>query len=193
VEPSENSPRRLNVLVVDDNRDAADSTAALVEIWGHVARVAYDGVTGWQLIEEWHPDFLILDINMPGLDGYALAARVKQTPGLEGIRMAAVSAYSGEAHLRLVADAGFDYRLTKPADPGRLREILTMLERIRQLAAHTGDLAQQNVALVAETKELLQEVKEDMQEVKNGIKEVKEDIQELKEEIREIKDEKKDE
>jgi two-component system OmpR family response regulator len=183
VEPIRTTARRLNVLVVDDNRDAADSTATLLELWGHTARTAYDGVEGWRVIQEWNPDFLILDINMPGLDGYALAARVKQTPGMEGIQMAAVSAYSDPQHVQRVADAGFDFRLTKPAPPRDLREILKMMEQIRQLAEQTGELAQKNVALATQTKELLEEVKEE-------IKEVKEDIKELKDDIREIKDKK---
>jgi two-component system, OmpR family, response regulator len=181
VEPIRTPTRRLNVLVVDDNRDAADSTATLVELWGHTARTAYDGTDGWRMVQEWHPDFLILDINMPGLDGYALAERVKQTPGLEGTRMVAVSAYSDAQHLRRVMEAGFDFRLTKPADPRELEEILNMMERIKSLAEQTGELSQQNVKLAAQTKELLEEVKED-------IKEVKEDIKELKEEVRDLKD-----
>jgi len=168
---------------VDDNRDAADSTATLLELWGHTARTAYNGEDGWRVIQEWHPDFLILDINMPGLDGYALAERVKQTPGLEGIRMAAVSAYSDARHLRRVAEVGFDFRLTKPAPPRELLEILTMMEQIKLLAERTGALAHQNVALATQTKELLEEVKED-------IKEVKEDIKELKDEVRDLKEEK---
>jgi len=180
VEPIRKPPRRLNVLVVDDNRDAADSTATLLELWGHTARTAYDGAEGWRVIQEWHPDFLILDIQMPGLDGYALAERVKRTPGLEGIRMAAVSAYSDPQHQQRVAAAGFDYRLTKPAPPRDLQEILNMMEQIRDLAEQTGELAQRNVSLATQTKELLEEVREEIKEVKVDIKELKDDIREIK-------------
>lgn len=165
---------------MDDNRDAADSTATLLELWGHTVRTAYDGEEGWRIIQDWHPDFLILDIHMPRLDGYALAERVKRTPGLEGIRMAAVSAYSDPLHVQRVADAGFDFRLTKPAPPRDLQEILKMMEQIRLLARQTGELAQRNVTLATQTKELLEEVKEEIKEVKEDIKELKEDIKELK-------------
>lgn len=180
VSPASPHLRSLNVLVVDDNRDAADSLATLLEIWGYTARTAYDGSDGWRELQSWHPDFLILDINMPGLDGYALAERVRRTPGLEGIKMVALSAYSDEGHVRRAAAAGFDYQITKPAEPRALEEILTMMDQIKSLAQQTTDLARENVELATQTKELLKEVKED-------IKEVKEDVKELKEEIREIK------
>ena len=171
---------------MDDNRDAADSLAVLLGIWGHTARIAYDGLTGWRELQRWHPDFLILDITMPGLDGYALANLVRRTPELEGIKMVALSAYSDESHARRAAAAGFDFQLTKPAEPRALEEILTMMDQIKSLAEQTTELARENVNLATQTKELLQEVKED-------IKEVKEDIKELKEEVREIKKDKPDE
>jgi CheY-like chemotaxis protein len=186
VSPAPSQSASWTVLVVDDNRDAADSLATLLELWGHTARTAYDGLAGWRELQTWHPDCLILDINMPGLDGYALAERVRRTPELEGIQMLALSAYSDAEHARRAAAAGFDFQLTKPAGPQELQEIFAMMDQIKTLAQQTSDLARENVNLAAQTKELLKEVKED-------IKEVKEDIKELKEEVREIKKEAKGE
>lgn len=116
------------MLIVDDNRDHADSLAILVELWRHTSQVAYDGESGLRTAVEWRPDCLILDIGMPKLDGYAVAQSVRQQPGLEGVQLVALSAYSHADHIRRVTEAGFDFRLTKPAEPADLEKLLTMIE-----------------------------------------------------------------
>src|SRR6266702_3932849 len=83
------------VLIVDDNRDAADSLAMLARVWGYEARVAYDGEAALETALTFRPDCLLLDIGLPRLDGYALARRVRQQPGLETAKLVALSAYSG--------------------------------------------------------------------------------------------------
>ena len=168
--------RPLEVLVVDDNRDCADSVAELVRCWGYTARVAYDGADALRLAEEEPPDCLMLDINMPGLNGFAVAGQVRADPRLRAAKLIAFSARAGPDYERRATDAGFDYILTKPADPARLEEIFRMLENIVKLAEKTEELARQNVELAGQTKQLLEEVKEDIREVKHDVKELKKEV-----------------
>jgi CheY-like chemotaxis protein len=177
-------PRRrenLHVLVVDDNRDAADSLCMLLRLWGYDCRAAYDGGTGLEEAVAYRPDCLLLDIAMPRLDGYTLARRVKKQPGLEQTRLVALTAYSDASHLERVREAGFDYHLVKPADPSEIERILKMLSEVVKLAGRTEELARQNVALASEAKQLLEEVKEDIREIKHEVKEIKEELLEVKE------------
>jgi two-component system, OmpR family, response regulator len=173
--------RALQVLVVDDNRDAADSLAILLKLWGYQVKVAYNGAAGLAAAVAHLPDCLVLDINMPYLDGCTLAQRVRQQPGLEKVKLVALSAYGNDEHLQRTKEAGFEFHLVKPANPSDLERILKMLDEVLKLATKTEELARQNVTLAGETKELLKEVKQD-------IKEVKEEVKELKEELHEVKD-----
>jgi CheY-like chemotaxis protein len=177
--------RPLRVLVVDDNRDAADTLSALVRLWGHDCRAAYDGLAGLTAALAYRPDCVVLDLRMPRMDGYQLARRVRAAPEFAGVKLVALSAESGDGHAQLTEEAGFDYTLTKPADPVELRRILAMLEQIAKLAGRTEELARENVALAGETRDLIKEVKQD-------IKEVKEDVKQLKHEVREVRDAKTD-
>lgn len=185
----------LRVLIVDDNQDHADSLAALVELWGHTPAVVYDGAAGLRAAREWRPDCLILDIGMPGLDGYALAREVRREPGLERAKLVAVSAYSHADHRRRADEAGFDYRLVKPAEPRELEGILAMIETIHKLAARTEELAQKNATAAEQTAAAAQkaeavagEAKELLKEVKAGLDEVKQEVREIKQEVREVKE-----
>jgi two-component system OmpR family response regulator len=173
--------RLLQVLVVDDNRDAADSLALLLKLWGYQVRVAYNGAAGLAAAIAHLPDCLVLDIQMPQLDGYTLAKRVRQQPGLEKVKLIALSAFGDEEHVRRTKEAGFDFQLVKPADLSDLERILKMLNEVLKLATQTEKMARQNVALAGEAKELLNEVKQDIKEVKEEVKELKEDLQEVKE------------
>jgi CheY-like chemotaxis protein len=179
---TETAPKRvLRVLVVDDNRPAADSLSVLLRLWGYDSRVAYDGASGWDVARAYRPDCLLLDINMPGMNGYTLASRVRGQPGLEKAQLVAVTAYSGPEHVRRATEAGFDHYFVKPADPVELRRLLDMMNEIMRLATRTQELAQQNVALASEAKELLQDVKQDIQDVREELREVKEQLREARE------------
>lgn len=181
--PSSAGPaRRLRALVVDDNRDAADSLAELVRLWGYEARSACDPETGLAEAEAFRPDCFFLDIAMPKMDGYTLARELRQRPALGAARLIAVTAYAGDHHQRLAREAGFDHQLTKPADPAELKRILDMLAQALKLAERTEALAQQNVELARETRELLLEVKDELREVKDELREVKDELREVKEE-----------
>jgi two-component system, OmpR family, response regulator len=173
--------RALKVLVVDDNRDAADSLCLLLRTWGYQPRAAYDGAAGLEAAYADLPDCLLLDIGLPHLDGYTLARRVRQHPQLARAKLVALSAYSDETHARRAREAGFDHQFVKPANLSELKRILDMLNEVIRLATQTEELARQNVSLATETKELLKEVKEDIKEVKAEVKELKEELRDVKE------------
>ena len=173
--------RPLRVLIVDDNQDAADTLGLLARMWGYEARAAYDGPAALAAARSFGPDCLVLDIGLPGIDGYALAHRLRREPALRAAKLVALTAYSGDHHQRRVRDAGFDYHLTKPADPGELERLFRMLAHALKLAERTQALAQQNVELARETRELLIEVKDELKEVKDELREVREELREVKE------------
>jgi len=179
--------RPLRVLVVDDNHDAADSLALLVRLWGHEARVAYDGVEGLRSACAHEPDCVLLDVGLPKLDGYHLARRLREEVGLRQSKLVALTAYSDEHNIHRAWEAGFDFHFVKPADPDMIRRLLTMLDRVLRLTEQTETLAQQTVELTKETKTLLTDVKQEMKEVKADIKEVKEELREVKEDLRDVR------
>jgi two-component system CheB/CheR fusion protein len=115
---------RRRVLVVDDNVDAAESLALLVRLWGHEARVAHNGPEALRTAEEYHPEVVVLDIGLPGLNGYEVARRLRQQPGLEKTVLAAVTGYGQEEDRRRSTAAGFDHHLTKPVDPEALQAVV---------------------------------------------------------------------
>ena len=106
--------RALRVLVVDDNRDAADSLALLLEIAGHEARAAYTGREALSLARELRPDVILLDLGMPGMDGYEVASRLRRDPATRGVTLIALTGWGQEADRKRSAEAGFDRHLTKP-------------------------------------------------------------------------------
>src|SRR5262245_38603544 len=143
--------RRFRVLVVDDNQDAANTLALLAGFWGCEVRTAYDGSSGLAAARDFQPDCLVLDIAMPGMDGYTLARRLRQQPELALAKYIALSAYSGPDHERRSQEAGFDHCLVKPADPDELERLLNMLQEALRLAEKSQTLAEENIALARET------------------------------------------
>lgn len=102
------------VLIVDDNRDGADALAALLELLCYRVETAYDGRGGLEAAIESRPDVAILDIAMPGMDGYALARRLRARPEGEGILLIALTGWANERSRRLSREAGFDHFFVKP-------------------------------------------------------------------------------
>jgi len=172
--------RVCRVLVVDDNEDSANSLALLLSACGFESQVAYNGLTGLEVARTYQPDCLILDIRMPGMDGYTLAKTLRQEAALQSAKLIALSAYSDLNHQQKVQAAGFDYQLVKPADPEQVVRMLIMLDDVMRLSKQTEALARQNVTLASETKELLQEVKKDIQHVKEEMAELKENLRDAK-------------
>ncbi len=115
------TPRR--VLVIDDNSDAANALRLLLENDGHEVRVAHDGVSGLELAREYRPDYLLLDIGLPRLSGYEIAASVRSDPSLSGTTIVAITGY-GQLHDRArTAAVGFDHHLTKPVEFSALQAL----------------------------------------------------------------------
>jgi PAS domain S-box-containing protein len=112
------------VLVVDDNADAAESLAQLLALKGHEVRVAYDGLSGVELARAFEPDVVLLDIGMPGLDGYAVARRLREQDGRRGVRLVALTGYGQLDDRRRAQEAGFDDHLVKPPDVATLEQML---------------------------------------------------------------------
>jgi PAS domain S-box-containing protein len=115
------APRR--VLVIDDNEDAANALRLLLENDGHEVKVANDGVSGLALARDYKPDYLLLDIGLPRLSGYDIAASVRADPSLNRATIVAITGY-GQLHDRSrTAAVGFDHHLTKPVDFSALQEL----------------------------------------------------------------------
>ena len=128
-EPSRSSDHRL--LVIDDNVDAAESLAMLLRLKGHEVRVAHDGPSGLKLATSYRPDMVFLDIGMPGMDGYEVARRLRQLPGLDNVRLAALTGWGQQEDRRRTAEAGFDNHLVKPAELEALERLLAELNRLK--------------------------------------------------------------
>jgi CheY-like chemotaxis protein len=110
----------VKVLVADDNKDAADTLAALVEVYGGEARTCYDGPSAVAEAGRFRPDVCLLDLTMPGMDGDQVAVRIHDLfPDLH-TRLVAVTALGSDEARRRTTRAGFDLHLVKPVDPDRL-------------------------------------------------------------------------
>jgi PAS domain S-box-containing protein len=114
----------LHVLVVDDNRDAADGLALLLDLHGHETRVAYEAEGALEAAKAFRPDVAILDIGMPVMDGYELARRLKKTPEAEKTVLVAMTGWGQEEDVRKSREAGFDHHLVKPSEPAVLEKLL---------------------------------------------------------------------
>lgn len=115
---------RRRVLIVEDNVDAADSLREALEFCEHQVEVAYDGPAGLAKARQFHPDIVLCDIGLPGMDGYEFARAVRADDVLKGTYLAAVSGYAREEDLQRAREAGFDRHLAKPPDLARLNEVM---------------------------------------------------------------------
>jgi signal transduction histidine kinase/DNA-binding response OmpR family regulator len=115
------------ILVVDDNRDAADSTAMILRMLGSDVRVVNDGPSALEVIEDFRPSVVLLDIGMPGMDGYEVARRVRERRGSEEITLVALTGWGHDEQRRLSQEAGIDHHLVKPLEYGALVGLLDAL------------------------------------------------------------------
>jgi PAS domain S-box-containing protein len=117
-------PSRRRILVVDDNEDAADMLAHLLRAWGHDVVVVYDGETALRAARDDPPELVLMDIAMPGLDGYATVRRLREMHPSSGMKVVALTGFGQAADMQRARDAHFDHHLTKPADHAALRRII---------------------------------------------------------------------
>jgi CheY-like chemotaxis protein len=117
----------LKILIVDDSRDSADSCATLLQLSGYQVQTAYDGRRAFTLAEVLHPHAVLLDIGLPDIDGYQLAAKIREAPWGRGILLIAVTGWGQEEDRRRAFEAGFDHHLTKPIAAETLESLLQAL------------------------------------------------------------------
>jgi len=120
--PAARESRRI--LVVEDNPDAAESLRDFLELSGHEVELANSGLDGVQAARQFHPEIVLCDLGLPGMDGFEVAAALKGDPSTASARLIAVTGYGREEDRRRSKAAGFDLHLTKPVDPARLRQVL---------------------------------------------------------------------
>jgi CheY-like chemotaxis protein len=122
--PAPPPKKARRVLIADDNRDAAESLAMLLEMDGHEVAVVHDGKQALAHIEASRPEVALLDIGMPEIDGYEVARRVRGDTRIRNMLLIAVTGWGQEADKSRASTAGFDLHFTKPVDPERLVELL---------------------------------------------------------------------
>jgi DNA-binding response OmpR family regulator len=126
--------------IVDDYRDAADSLAVLVSLWGHDVRVAYGGEVALEMAWAYRPDVLLLDLALPKMDGLQVARQLRRDSRFKATLLVATTGYADEAHRLLGMKVGFDRYLIKPIDP-TIAEDLLRREQQRLTAATAAIVA----------------------------------------------------
>jgi len=110
------------VLIVEDNKDAADTLQELLELDGHAVAVAYDGADGIAKAREFHPDLVFCDIGLPGMDGYAVARTFRGDEELKHAHLVALSGYARPDDVQRATDAGFERHIAKPPTLDKIRK-----------------------------------------------------------------------
>jgi CheY-like chemotaxis protein len=121
---STTSPIRQRILVVDDNHDVADSLGMLLQLLGYDVRVVHDGPSALATISSYQPSVVLLDIGMPGMDGYEVARHVRKQPEFKDLPLIALTGWGQEEDRHRSKEAGFNHHLVKPVDPDRLEQVL---------------------------------------------------------------------
>ena len=119
----------IHVLIADDNVDAADALAQLLQIAGYQTHVAYDGRAALEMAETFKPSVALLDVGLPHLNGREIAKRLRALPWGRSVHLIAITGWGGEDNVRRSQEAGFDQQLTKPVDPDVLLQQMIRLTR----------------------------------------------------------------
>ena len=131
-EPTRAAPavRQLRILVVEDNRDVARSQLLLLRALGHQAYLAYDGPAALELAERHSPDVILLDLGIPGLDGWQVAGELRKKHYTKRPLLVAVTGYGGPEDMERSSAAGIDLHLLKPVLPEDLERLLARFGRL---------------------------------------------------------------
>ena len=121
------APSSFRILVVDDNQDAAESLAMLLQLSNHDAATAYSGPQALAEARRLRPRAVFLDIGLPGMSGYEVAKAMRDDPELAGTTLVALTGWARETDQVQALNAGFDYHLTKPAAPDKVQEVLAKM------------------------------------------------------------------
>ena len=119
--------QRRRILIVEDNEDARDALRMLLELDGHAVEAAAEGAEALDLVRAKDPDVALVDIGLPGIDGYEIARRIRAVDGKRPL-LIALTGYGQPEDRRRATEAGFDSMLVKPVDPAALSELLVTLE-----------------------------------------------------------------
>jgi signal transduction histidine kinase len=125
------SPSGMRVLIADDNQDSADGLVLMLQLEGFIAEGAYDGEEALKKAEEFRPDAVLLDIGMPKLNGYEVAAQIRQQPWGKNLLLVAQTGWGQEEDMRRSQEAGFNFHLTKPLDFDKLKSVLATSKAAR--------------------------------------------------------------
>lgn len=118
--------RQLRIVIADDNEDAANVLAELLQISGHITQVAHDGRQAIEMIQSFKPDLALLDIGMPGMNGYEVAKAIRNTPQQRSMTLVALTGWGAHEDRTRSKEAGLDYHLTKPVDMAALNNLLSL-------------------------------------------------------------------
>jgi CheY-like chemotaxis protein len=130
LEPGKNTGLPLSVLVVEDNVDAADSLSMLLRLYGHDVRVARTGPTALQMASASRPDVVLLDIGLPGMDGYQVAKRLREKPEFKKVMLCALTGFTpSEGDRQRHQESGFNHYFVKPVSLEQLTGLLKSIER----------------------------------------------------------------
>ena len=121
--PSESTRKGKRILVVDDNVDAAESAGEILRMLGSEVSVVHDGLAAVSAVEQWHPEVVLLDIGLPGIDGYEVAKRVRQSDYGKKVMLVALTGWGQDQDKQRTSDFGFDQHWVKPVGIDKLREI----------------------------------------------------------------------
>jgi CheY-like chemotaxis protein len=129
IKTAEQPTQTSRMLVVDDNSDAADMHVMLLQMFGHEAQAAYSSQTALEMAVKYQPNFVLLDIGLPEMDGYEVARHLRQHPQTKDVWIIALSGYGQDSDRQRSQEAGFDYHLVKPVDSRKLRDLLATLAK----------------------------------------------------------------
>ena len=131
------APVQRRILVVDDNQDSAESMAMFLRTIGHEVRTAYDGLVAIEAAEEFQPNVILLDVGLPGLNGYKVAQRIRERRG-PSVVLIALTGWGQEEDRRRSKEAGLDHHLTKPVEFDELTKLLSDVKPHHPLQEDTG-------------------------------------------------------
>jgi CheY-like chemotaxis protein len=120
---SSSRPPGTRILVVDDSVDSAETLGELLRIWGHEVRLAHDGPGAIEAARDYRPEVILLDIGLPGMDGFAVAQQMKKE-GIAGRMLVALTGYGEQQDRQRTRQVGFHHHLVKPIDPDALQKLL---------------------------------------------------------------------
>lgn len=117
-------PRGWRILIVDDFRDSADALSVLLRFSGNKCETAYSSAECIRIARRWHPEIILMDLEMPGVDGFATLEILRREPWGTGVKIFAVTGLGTSSDRQKTREAGFDAHITKPVDPEEIALLL---------------------------------------------------------------------